>query len=228
MRRGGSEVSNFFSLEGKFFQIADKFGNLFLLNFLCFLCCLPIVTIGASLTACYYVTLRMARNEEQYIARDFLRSFRRNFRQGTLIGFTLTIVCAVLFLGIKLLAVTDGAGNHLIPLSGLFLVIDGIAVILTAMEAAYVFPLLAKFDNSTRNMMKNALQISFHHIPKTLLILTINAITPAVLLIALLLEDALWLLSFFLCFGISGPAFLCSIFLVRIFDQYINDSENCA
>lgn len=215
-------MSDFFSFNGKFFRVADKFGNLFWLNLLCILCCIPIVTIGASLTACYYVTLRMVRNEEQYIARDFFRSFRQNFWQSTLIGIALGIIYLVLFLGMRLLAVSDGAGNRLIPLAGFLGVINGAALILTAMEAAYVFPLLAKFDNSVLNMMRNAIQIGFQHLPETVLILVMNAIAPMLLLTALLLEGAFWLLSFLICFGFSAPAFLCSLLLVRIFDQYMN------
>ena len=102
--------------------------------------------------------------------------------------------------------------------------INGVAVILVAIESAYIFPLLAKFDNSLPNMIRNAFQIGFRHMSKTLLILMINVISPALLLLVLLQETAIWVLSFLLCFGISGPAFACSLFFVKIFDQYAGQS----
>ena len=40
-----------------------RVADLLLLNFLCILCCIPVVTAGASITALYYVTLKMARDE---------------------------------------------------------------------------------------------------------------------------------------------------------------------
>lgn len=123
-------MKNFFPSDGKFNRISDKVGNIFELNLLCLLCCVPVITAGASLTACYYVAMRMVRNEEQSIARDFFRSFRRNFKQGTLIWLLLTLFSFVLFVGAWLLRTVDSAGNQLIPWSDLFLVINGVAVIL--------------------------------------------------------------------------------------------------
>ena len=56
------------------------------LNLLWFICYLPVVTIGASTTALFYVTLKMAKNEEGNITAAFFRSFRENFRQASVIA----------------------------------------------------------------------------------------------------------------------------------------------
>lgn len=50
----------------------NKVADLCILNIICLVCCIPIVTAGASITAMYYVTLKMVRNEEAYIVRSFL------------------------------------------------------------------------------------------------------------------------------------------------------------
>ena len=39
------------------------------LNILWFMCCIPVVTAGAATTALYYVTLKMAKNEEGGITK---------------------------------------------------------------------------------------------------------------------------------------------------------------
>lgn len=57
-------------------------ADLIILNLLFLLCCIPIVTIGPAITAMYYVTMKMVRNEEAYIARSFFKSFKENFKQG--------------------------------------------------------------------------------------------------------------------------------------------------
>ena len=79
-------MNRFFNMDNKFFVFMGRVADLLLLNFLCILCCIPVVTAGASITALYYVTLKMARDEESYIARSFFRSFKQNFKQATIIN----------------------------------------------------------------------------------------------------------------------------------------------
>ena len=66
----------FFDLESPLMQILNKVADLMILNILTVVCCIPVITTGASLTAMHYVALKMARNEECYIARDFFKSFK--------------------------------------------------------------------------------------------------------------------------------------------------------
>ena len=54
-------MNRFFNMDNKFFVFMGRVADLLLLNFLCILCCIPVVTAGASITALYYVTLKMAR-----------------------------------------------------------------------------------------------------------------------------------------------------------------------
>lgn len=60
-----------FNADNKFFGFMGKAADLIILNILFVVCSLPIVTIGASVTAMYYVTLKMIKNEESYISRSF-------------------------------------------------------------------------------------------------------------------------------------------------------------
>ncbi len=76
-------MDRIFNMDNKFFTFMGKAADLILLNIIFLICCLPVVTIGASVTAMYYVTLKMVRNEESYISRSFFQSFRQNFRQAT-------------------------------------------------------------------------------------------------------------------------------------------------
>ena len=68
----------FFSYESKFSQAMLKLCSTAWLNLLWFLCSLPIFTAGASTTALYYVTLKMARDEETNLTKLFFKSFRSN------------------------------------------------------------------------------------------------------------------------------------------------------
>ena len=79
-------------------QFITKLACTAYLNLLWFICCIPIVTAGASTTALYYVTLKMVKDEESGLTRAFFHSFKENFRQGTIIW--LILLAAGIVLGI--------------------------------------------------------------------------------------------------------------------------------
>ena len=146
------------------------------LNLLWFVCSLPIVTIGASTTALYYVTLKIAENAEGDITQQFFRSFRSNFKQATVLWIALLVVGVVLGTDIYVLrhlaASTSGALAIALTLV-LALVI--VACIAYAFVLAYVFPLLSRVDNTNLAMLKNSLLISIRYLSCTICMLAIHA-----------------------------------------------------
>ena len=60
----------------KFF---DVFGNVFGLNICFIIACIPIITIGASITALYSMCIRLQENEEETILVGFIHEFKRSF-----------------------------------------------------------------------------------------------------------------------------------------------------
>ena len=63
-------------------SIGERFVDLILLNILFIVTCIPIVTVGAAITALNSVTLKMVIDKEDgHIIRAFLRSFLQNFLQ---------------------------------------------------------------------------------------------------------------------------------------------------
>ena len=63
----------------------SKLGDMICLNVMWLVCCIPVVTIGASTTALYTVMLKLVKNEEGYVFRGFLKAFKTNFKQSTII-----------------------------------------------------------------------------------------------------------------------------------------------
>lgn len=62
-----------------------KLADLFFLSIVWAICSIPIVTIGATTSALYYVVLKMVKNHEEYIIRTFFRYMRDNFISSTVI-----------------------------------------------------------------------------------------------------------------------------------------------
>ena len=95
-------MSNLFNLDGPILQFINKIVYSVYLNILWFVCCIPIVTIGASTTALFYVTLKMAKNEEGNITKSFFHSFKDNLKQGTKIWLILLTVMYCTIYGLKI------------------------------------------------------------------------------------------------------------------------------
>lgn len=150
------------------FVFMGKVADLCLLNLVCLACCIPIITAGASLTALYYVTLKMVRNEEAYIFRSFFKSFRQNFKQATIIHLIMVAAAVLLFLDTNIVK----AMNQ--PASSIMSVIFAVFTLLYAMILLYLYPILSKFYNSVKNTFRNAVLMSIRHLPYTILMLIIS------------------------------------------------------
>lgn len=65
-----------FGIDNPFFDFMGRVGDILILNILFVITCIPVVTIGTSLCAMYRVTLRMARKESNYVAREYFHAWR--------------------------------------------------------------------------------------------------------------------------------------------------------
>lgn len=194
-----------FNLDNPVWNFMGKVADLVILNVLVIFCSIPIFTIGASWTAMYFVTIRMVRKEEGYVIKDFFRSFKENFKQATIIWLIILAVVAV-FAG-------DIWIYNMIPeqIPQIIMLVVMVLGFLVLGTVVYVFPLLSRFDNTTKNTIKNAFLLSIVNIPYTLIFIILMAI-PIILTIYVL-----ELFPIIIMIGVSLPAFLMSLMLVRIF-----------
>ncbi len=164
-----------FSYESKFSQIMFRIAYGCYLNLLWALCCIPIFTIGASTTALYYVACKIAKGEEGDITQQFFRAFRENFKQATLIWLPLLALGIVLGGDIYIVmhlrsAATGGAAVFWT----LLLAVIICACIIYTIELMFVFPLLAKVENTSIAMVRNSLLIGTHYLNCTLVVFAIH------------------------------------------------------
>ena len=211
-------MGRFFNMDNKFFVFMGKIADLCMLNLLCIICCLPIVTAGASLTALYYVTMKMVRNEEAYIFRSFFRSFKQNFKQATVINIIMLAAAALLYID------TNIAGKMGQPAGKILGMIFAAFTLLYVMILLYVYPLLAKFYNSVKNTFKNAILMAIRHLPYTILMLLICA-CPILILFIPSFQIQMSLIMLVILFGPAVIAYGNSHFFVRIFDKYIPEES---
>ena len=195
-----------------------KVADLCLLNLVCLACCIPIVTAGASITALYYVTLKMVRNEESYIFKSFFKSFKQNFRQATIIHLIMVAAAVLLYLDTNIVKVMGE------PMSQIMSVIFAVFTLVYAMILLYLYPILAKFYNSVKNTFTNAVLMAIRHLPYTIIMLIICAL-PLLIFFVPSLQMQMTLILLLLLFGMAVIAYLNSFFLVKIFDKYIPENS---
>lgn len=211
-------MGRFFDIDGPFLGGLTKMADVFILNLLLILCSLPIFTFGAAYTALYYVTLKMVKDEECYIAKAFFKSFKQNFKQATIIWFIVLAIGTVIYVDFKV--INGGYAGLVMPqgIAKVMYIIVMASLILFSFTSSYVFPLLARFDNSVKNTLKNAMFMSIRHFPSTILIIIINVLPFVVMYFV---PKALILVFF--VFGLC--AYCNSSFFVKIFKLYTPEEK---
>lgn len=211
-------LSNIFNYDNPVWRFIGKFFDIMILNILWTVCSLPIVTMGASTTAVYYVTLKLVRDEEgTSTIQDFFKSFKENFKQATAIWLILLAAGAVLAGDLYIFTVLmPGDGKLRTVLIALFI---GFAIIYAGI-LTFVFPLQSRFYNPVKRTLFNAFFMSIRHFLNTLGILVIDAALPFIAVtVGTVLQPILFL------FGFPLIAYLNSFLLAPIFAKYMPKKE---
>lgn len=201
-------------MDSPLMRFLTKIADLMVLNILFCITSIPLITIGASWTALYSVTLKMVRDEEGSVSRSYFRSFRQNFRQATLLWLGVLVVLALLVLDIRVL---NGMAGGTAP--GLLRVGVEILALLGIMVLQYLFPSLARFEASLADTLKNACMMALAHLPKTALM---TAAVVGAVWITLINNTTIAVgLMVWPLIGFSLMAFGNSGILRKIFDNYV-------
>lgn len=191
-------------------------GDLMLLNIVFLLCCVPVVTIGAAVTALDTVVFRLVRETGGQVFPAYFRAFRQNFRRATALWLLLLAAGGVALLDIWIFAAFPSA-LRLIEIPFVLL------LLLVFFTATYTFPLLSQFENGVRATLKNALFLSLGFLPRTLAASALN-----VLPFALLLLDTVFFLKagfFWVFLYFSAAAFLNAKLLEKVFAPYREEKK---
>lgn len=185
-------MAGFFSTDSKLYKFMSRLTDLVKLNFMWLVFSLPVVTLGISTIAAYTVALKMAENEEGYIARGFLKAFKENWKQGLIMSF-ITLLCAwAVYLDFQIFnAVEENAY--------VFLIIGIIAAYVFVFSLLYAYPLLARYENTIPKTLQNSFQISMRYFLRSLFL---------VILVAFEIAVMLWNFATHILIVIVGPAFV--------------------
>ena len=162
------------------------------LNFLWLLFSLPIITVGVSTIAAFYVGMKMAEDNEGHIGAEFLKAFKENIRQGIPMSFILIISIWAVYLDFQIFSAAEENGV-------VFLIIGIISAYILTFALLYSFPLLARYENSIINTLKNSFRISMRYFLRSVFLLILVAIEIVIIM---------WNLTTLLAGLLIGPAFI--------------------
>jgi len=200
-------MGKLFNLDSPIMKVLGTLADMCLLNIMTIICCLPVFTAGASITAMHYVLLKMVRNEEGYVWKDFWKSFKENFWQGMAIGSILLIFVAFFLVDCYIFkGMVETVSVPMLAVAGAF-------ALFLYMIYLYVFPLLAHFHNTVLGTIKNAFFVGVMAFPQTILMMIATAL-PFVLV-----YQYAQIIPLIVMFGFTAPAYFCAWMYSKTFKK---------
>lgn len=203
-------MGNIFNSDSGFSKFMNRIADLFILNILWIFCSIPIITIGATITALYSVNLKFIDNEEGNLIKTFFKSFKENFKKSTIIW--LIILAVSIILGVNLVFwLKCGLSLSYFALPFIFF-----SLFIFLLVIPYIFLILTKTKCSILNIFKYCFIISLKNLPYSVLIVLFGASV----LFATFYFPIVFL--FMLILGVALHSYMtCRIFLI-VFNKDIH------
>lgn len=181
------------------------------LSLLWVISCIPIVTVGAATTAMYYTIKKVVQYGITGIFREYWHSFRLNFKQATMIWLILVLIYGLLAIscyGAYVLYLAEYIPKALMVF--LLLLVSAVT-----MWAIYLFPCLARFNNATKQIMKNCVWFAILNLPRTILLFAILLLT---IVATVLIPIGLFLFP-------AGGMLISSYIMEHVFRKYMSPED---
>lgn len=202
--------------ESRLGQALNMIADSVILSVLWLICCIPVITIGAATTALYGTAMASCQNRGS-VFKNFFRFFRQSFGQSLRAALLLFGVAAVMAADFWVLSKAD------IPVAGFLKIVLYGVILLAAMAASYLFPLIARYTGGLKQHIKNSVILCFST-PATTAIFFTEMLLP-ILLLLFAPRFFFRALPFFLLLYPGGAAHLNGWLLLRLFER-IQPTQN--
>lgn len=213
-------MKNIFNLEGPLMQMLTRVGDMILLNVLFLICCIPVITAGASIAAMHKMMQDLIYETDSGTVKGFFRAFKANFKQATILWIIILVV--ILSLGCDaLLIITYFSGSESVKwMFGLLAVL----AVLVCCVVSYMIPLVVRYENTLREHLTNAAVLAIIKLPRTIGLVVLNML-PAIIF-ALSVNVFFHTLIFWLFIGFAFTTYLEVILLKPVFAELEGNKEN--
>lgn len=163
-------MAGIFRLDGRLFRIVDKTVSLIKLNILWILFSIPLVTGGAALCALHVTAVKLLKDEEGYILKDFWSVFRHKWKLSLKLWIPFLAAAAALVL--DYLFWRNVEGDFAAGMRVMICVLSGIWIMLVI----YTFPLAARMDTSAGVTYRNGILLLLKYLPQSVYLLFITGV----------------------------------------------------
>lgn len=157
------------NIDNPFTRTLSDIGDLIILNVLFIICCVPVITVGASIAASYKVAVLLADRSCSSVIQSFFRAFKENFKMSSFAWlYSGVIICLMVVQYFFILSLDAGLFRNVWSVLLLVFLFSFAALL------AYVFPLITRYDNSISQHIKNSALLSVAHFPRTVLMVVLS------------------------------------------------------
>ena len=217
-------MNKWFRLDSPIMMGLSRLSDLVILSFLWFVCCLPIITIGASTTAMYYVAMKIVRDEEDVkLIPTFFQGFKSNFKQATALNLISLVLGAILLVDAYYWFFGQGS------MATVSFAVFFAAFVWLVCIMSYAYSLQAQFYNTVKQTLINGAILSMRKFPITVIVFLLNTL-PVILTVLCLMTFGhfsimvqtlpIWILLYP---GVS--AYINAKFFVKMFDPFLEAAK---
>ena len=190
-------------IDSRFYSILLLISNIFMLNILWLVCCLPVVTIFPATAAMFGVVRQWVIHKDSSVFRPFFHYFKDNFKQSLLIGLIWVVLAILFYFDYTLSLKMEVMKNIIMPILFVF-------GFLFIMGTTFLFPTIVNYQATTRYILKNTLLLAMIYFPITLVICIVISF------IAFLVYVFPFTLLFIFSLGAYCIYFLCHFAFTRV------------
>lgn len=156
----------------------SRLFDILLFGIITMILCVPIITIGAAITANMDVYLQCALQKDGKLFKRYFKAFAKNFLKSTLIWIILLVV-GLMIGGLVVIVLGDYAklSEGMKTFISIFSLIMALLYCLTF---AYVFTLQGRYENSIGTTIINALIIGVTNFPRSIFMVALTAAMVAI------------------------------------------------
>lgn len=206
-----------FSMDSKLWRFFDYVGDMALLNLLFIVTSIPIVTIGASVTALNSVLFKRKEKRTDDVRREYIRDFKANFKNSTIIWLIFLVFLSACGLNFAIVSSADLACRNQIMIG------FGVILAVMVMTVLYSLAVLARFENSLLDTVIKAFVIGIMSFPYTVVIFLVLA--AAVIASIQTYASIMAALAVWLLIGFALTGHLCSAMFYRAFRRFTRKED---
>lgn len=193
-------------------RVSTTLTNLVLLNLLTIIACIPLITAGAAMTALQDCLQQMVRKEDGYMARRYISSFKKNFKQATVLWIPFLLIFAGVIADLIINITSPGIFPD-------YVMIPAFAGGLIALFVwQWICPIQARFEGSFGMVIRMSFLLATARFPRTF-------VMAATILIPYFSSRTLFTIPLLFLFGISVPGYICARLYARVFSELEEDKE---